>query len=491
MDNPAQADVNSTAAKNKDRFSELIKFNLVSVNVINGIVASRNRIVFIAICSSYCCIWWSYARKSPVGKKLLSNMALLSLGINHLTAPVDIREKVAFAPEQVTTALHELQDIPAVNESVIVSTCNRTEIYCDASSDCSEVITHWLTAHHGINEESLSPYIYHHSEQEVARHLFRVASGLDSMILGEPQILGQLKDSYDRARGDNSINSILDRLFQHSFSVAKRVRTDTEIGANPVSVAFAAVSLSKQIFGNLEELHALLIGAGETIELVARHLKSQQIGSVTIANRSVERARLLADQIGAEAVQINAVPEQLVGADIVITSTASQLPILGKGAIESALKQRKHRPIFMVDLAVPRDIEPEVGKLQDIYLYTVDDLKSVVDENLRGRELAAEAALEIVNLEVTLFDQWLKTHQSADHIRQLRDGAELVKQQAIEKALSQLAQGSDPEQAMQRLASEITNKLLHKPTIEMRKALQQGDEKRIQLLKSLIVPDPN
>ena len=418
-------------------------------------------------------------------------MALLSLGINHLTAPVDIREKVAFAPEQMTVALHELQDIPAVNESVIVSTCNRTEIYCDASSDCSEVITHWLTAHHGINKDSLSPYIYHHSEQEVARHLFRVASGLDSMVLGEPQILGQLKDSYDHARGDNSINSILDRLFQHSFSVAKRVRTDTEIGANPVSVAFAAVSLSKQIFGNLEELHALLIGAGETIELVARHLKSQQIGSMTIANRSVERARLLAEQIDAEAVQINAVPEQLVRADIVITSTASQLPILGKGAIESALKQRKHRPIFMVDLAVPRDIEAEVGKLQDIYLYTVDDLKSVVDENLRGRELAAEAALEIVNLEVTLFDQWLKTHQSADQIRQLRDGAELIKQQALEKALAQLASGLDPDQAMQRLANEITNKLLHKPTIEMRKALQQGDEKRIQLLKSLIVPDPN
>ncbi|MCP4764733.1 MAG: glutamyl-tRNA reductase [Gammaproteobacteria bacterium] len=416
-------------------------------------------------------------------------MALLSLGINHLTAPVDIREKVAFAPEQMTQALHELQDIPAVNETVIVSTCNRTEIYCDASSDCAEVITHWLTAHHGIGENSLSPYIYQHSDQEVVRHLFRVASGLDSMVLGEPQILGQLKDSYDRARGGNAINSILDRLFQHSFSVAKRVRTDTEIGSNPVSVAFAAVSLSKQIFGNLSELHALLIGAGETIELVSRHLQSQQIGAMTIANRSIERARALADQIGADAVQINAVPEQLVRADIVISSTASQLPILGKGAIESALKQRKHRPVFMVDLAVPRDIEPEAGTLQDIYLYTVDDLKAVVDENLRGRELAAEAAQEIVNLEVTTFDRWLRTHQSADQIRQLRDGAELIRQQAVEKALAQLAQSADPEKAIQRVASEITNKLLHKPTLEMRKALQEGDEDRIQLLKSLITPD--
>ncbi|UCH39735.1 MAG: glutamyl-tRNA reductase [Gammaproteobacteria bacterium] len=416
-------------------------------------------------------------------------MALLSLGINHLTAPVDIREKVAFAPEQMSQALHELQDIPAVNESVIVSTCNRTEIYCDASSDCSEVITHWLTAHHGINDNGLSPYIYQHSDQEVARHLFRVASGLDSMVLGEPQILGQLKDSYDKARGDNTVNSILDRLFQHSFSVAKRVRPDTEIGSNPVSVAFAAVNLSKQIFGDLDQLHALLIGAGETIELVSRHLKSQQIGSMTIANRSIERAETLADQIGADAVQINAVPEQLVRADIVISSTASQLPILGKGATESALKQRKHRPIFMVDLAVPRDIEPEVGRLQDIYLYTVDDLKSVVDENLRGRELAAEAAQEIINLEVTAFNQWLKTHQSADQIRQLRDGAELIKQQAIDRALAQLRNNSDPEQALLRLANEITNKLMHKPTIEMRKALQSEDDTRIQLLKSLITPD--
>ena len=416
-------------------------------------------------------------------------MALLSLGINHLTAPVDIREKVAFAPEQMSEALHELQDIPAVNESVIVSTCNRTEIYCDASSDCTEVIAHWLTAHHGISENGLTPYIYQHSEQEVARHLFRVASGLDSMVLGEPQILGQLKDSYDKARGGNTVNSILDRLFQHSFSVAKRVRTDTEIGSNPVSVAFAAVNLSKQIFGDLRPLHALLIGAGETIELVSRHLKSQQIGSITIANRSVERAQLLAEQIGAEAVQINAVPVQLARADIVISSTASQLPILGKGATESALKQRKRRPIFMVDLAVPRDIETEVGDLQDIYLYTVDDLKTVVDENLRGRELAAEAAQEIINLEVTAFNQWLKTHQSADQIRQLRDGAELVKQQALEKALAQLKNNSDPEQVLQRLANEITNKLLHQPTIEMRKALQSDDEERIRLLKSLISPD--
>ncbi len=416
-------------------------------------------------------------------------MALLSLGINHLTAPVDIREKVAFGPEQMPQALQELQGIPAINESVIVSTCNRTEIYCDASSDSSSVITDWLSTYHGLTNGKLSPYIYHHVDQEVARHLFRVASGLDSMVLGEPQILGQLKDSYDQARGGNAVNAILDRLFQHSFSVAKRVRTDTEIGSNPVSVAFAAVNLSKQIFGKLDKLHALLIGAGETIELVSRHLKTRHIGSMTIANRSLDRAQALAAEIGADAAQINQVPEQLVRADIVISSTASQLPILGKGATESALRERRRRPIFMVDLAVPRDIEQEVGELDDIYLYTVDDLKSVVDENLKGRELAAEAALEIINLEVKAFGQWLKTHQSADHIRQLRDGAELLKQQALARALAQLQQEGDPQQILERLANDITNKLLHKPTVEMRRALQDDDEERVRLLKTLLGND--
>lgn len=415
-------------------------------------------------------------------------MALLSLGINHQTAPVDIREKVAFAPQQMSDALHELQAMPAINESVIVSTCNRTEIYCDTSSVDNETISQWLSGYHGVSKESLAPFIYRFTDQEVVRHLFRVASGLDSMVLGEPQILGQIKDSYEQARVSKTLTSILDRLFQHSFSVAKRVRTDTEIGANPVSVAFAAVNLSKQIFGDLREMHALLIGAGETIELVARHLKSQQIGSIVIANRSLERATRLAEQIGARGVQINAVPEQLVHADIVISSTASQLPLLGKGATESALKIRKHRPIFMVDLAVPRDIESEVGELQDIYLYTVDDLKNVVDENLRGRELAAETAREIIDLEVTAFSQWLKTHQSADEIRQLRDSAELIKQRVIEKALSQLGQQVDPEVVLNRLANDLTNKLLHKPTLEMRKALKEDDAERIRLLKHLISP---
>ena len=416
-------------------------------------------------------------------------MPLLTTGISHHTATLETREKIAIARTDYAKRVKELYALEGVEEVVVVSTCNRTEIYSIGPKQSREQVRQWLQAKGGLSDAEMDTHCYVREREQAVRHLFRVASGLDSMVLGEPQILGQLKDSFDQARGDNAVNSILDRLFQHSFSVAKRVRTDTEIGSNPVSVAFAAVSLSKQIFGKLDELHALLIGAGETIELVSRHLKSQQIGSMTIANRSVERAQLLADQVGANAVQINAVPEQLVAADIVISSTASQLPILGKGATESALKKRKHRPIFMVDLAVPRDIEAEVGNLEDIYLYSVDDLRTVVDENLRGRELAAEAALEIINLEVIQFEQWLKTHQSSDHIRQLRDGAELIRQQAVEKALAQLKHSEDPEQAMQRLASEITNKLMHKPTIEMRKALQNDDQDRIRLLKSLLTPD--
>ncbi len=413
-------------------------------------------------------------------------MTLLSLGINHQTAPIDIREKIAFSPEQLVGALHELQKLPAVNESVIVSTCNRTEIYCDAVDDSRHAISDWLSGFHQMADNALSPYLYQHANHEVARHLFRVASGLDSMVLGEPQILGQLKTSYDHARTGNSVNSILDRLFQHSFSVAKRVRTDTEIGSHPVSVAFSAVNLSKQIFGDLSQQRALLIGAGETIELVARHLKSQGIKSIVIANRSLDKAQMLAKSLGATATSISSVPEQLVSADIVISSTASQLPILGKGATEAALKLRRRRPIFMVDLAVPRDIESQVGDLEDIYLYTVDDLRNVVDENMRNRELAATAAQEIINLEVTTFSHWLKTHQSADHIRQLRSHSETIKQQCIEKAMLQFGQDNDAQKAFSTLANTLTNKMLHAPTIEMRKAIKTDDQAKIQFLKSLM-----
>ena len=418
--------------------------------------------------------------------ELTERMPLITLGINHHTAPVEIREKVTFLPEQMADALNQAVALEEVNEAVIVSTCNRTELYCEVGEQYKNALIHWLAEYHRLEFNELNPYIYQYRDKEATRHLFRVASGLDSMVLGEPQILGQLKTAYDTACTNNVVKTILGRLFQHGFTVGKKVRTDTAIGSNPVSVAFAAVSLSKQIFGDLKPLHALMIGAGETIELAARHLKGQSVGAMTIANRTLERAQNLAEELGAKAVTIGEIPDQLANADIVISSTASPLPILGKGATESALKKRKHRPIFMVDLAVPRDIESEVGDLDDVYLYTVDDLKEVIDENRRSREEAAGEALDIIQTEVVHFEHWIRTHKSADEIRQLRQNAESLKQDCLKKAKSMLENNDDPVKVMETLAANLTNKLLHGPTIEMRKALKDGDKPLIQLLHSLL-----
>jgi len=412
-------------------------------------------------------------------------MALLTLGINHQTAPVEIREKVTFAPEQMEQALQQAAALKEVNEAIIVSTCNRTELYCEVGEKYDNALANWLSAFHRLDDDQLTPYLYQYKNQEASNHLFRVASGLDSLVLGEPQILGQLKTAFDTACANNTVKTVLGRLFQHGFTVAKKVRTDTAIGSNPVSVAFAAVSLSKQIFGDLSELHALMIGAGETIELAARHLRGQHIGGITIANRTLERAESLADEVGAKAITIGQIPEELANADIVISSTASQLPILGKGATESALKKRKHRPIFMVDLAVPRDIEAQVGDLDDVFLYTVDDLKEVIDENRRSREEAASEAMDIIQTEVLHFDHWIKTHQSADEIRLLRQNAELLKAECLNKARQMLENKDDPARVLETLSSNLTNKLLHGATLEMRKALKEGDQEKIEILHSL------
>ncbi|MDJ0832163.1 MAG: glutamyl-tRNA reductase [Gammaproteobacteria bacterium] len=413
-------------------------------------------------------------------------MSLLTLGINHQTAPVEIREKVTFAPDQMVDALHQAVALNAVNEAIIVSTCNRTELYCEVNEQHDSAVSQWLSDFHHLQHDELVPYLYQYKDQEATRHLFRVASGLDSLVLGEPQILGQLKTAFETACASNTVKTVLGRLFQHGFTVAKKVRTDTAIGSNPVSVAFAAVSLSKQIFGDLSPLQALMIGAGETIELAARHLHGQQIGHITIANRTLERAQDLAVELGGDAITIGEIPEQLAQADIVISSTASPLPILGKGATEAALKKRRHRPIFMVDLAVPRDIEPQVGDLNDVYLYTVDDLKEVIDENRRSREEAANEALDIIQTEVQHFDHWIKTHQSADEIRLLRSNADNVKRECLKKAQAMLENNEDPGKVLESLAANLTNKLMHGPTIEMRKALKEEDQELIQLLHDLI-----
>ncbi len=408
-------------------------------------------------------------------------MTLLTLGINHKTAPVDIREKVAFAPENLAQALKELVSERAVNEAAILSTCNRTELYCSLSSADREVLINWISHFHQLQNEELAPYIYSYADNEAVQHILRVASGLDSLVMGEPQILGQIKDAYTHATDAGSIGQQLNRLFQHTFSVAKEVRTDTAIGSNPVSVAFAAVSLAKQIFTNLNEHTALLLGAGETIELVARHLKEQGIKKIIVANRTAERAQLLASQFDGEAIPLADMPERLLEADIVIASTASQLPILGKGTVESALKQRKHKPIFMVDIAVPRDIEPEVGELRDVYLYTVDDLHEVIEENRKSREAAAEEAEEIIETQVENFMGWLRSLDSVDTIRNYRSQAELTRDGCIKQAERQLAAGKDPQEVIKELGRTLTNKLIHEPTVHMNQAAFEG---RKELLKA-------
>ena len=408
-------------------------------------------------------------------------MSILAFGINHKTAPVDIREKVAFQPAQVIDALRDLTSRPHVKEAAIVSTCNRTELYCGLDRQNHEIITQWLSRYHNLSVDDLMPYIYAHPDQLAVRHALRVASGLDSLVLGEPQILGQMKDAYSTASSAGTLGNLLDRLFQHTFSVAKQVRTDTAIGASPVSVAFAAVSLARQIFTSFEDQTALLIGAGETIELTARHLHEIGIGRMIIANRTLERARSLAEEFNAYAISLPEIPSHLSEADIVISSTASPLPILGKGSVESALKIRKHRPILMVDIAVPRDIESEVGNLSDVYLYTVDDLQEIIQEGLRSRQEAAEQAEEIIDTQVSHFMNWIRSLGAVDTIRAVRENAEVKRDVELELALKQIAAGKDPEIVLKQFAHRLTNKLLHVPSTQLKQA---GYDGRAELLKA-------
>ena len=406
-------------------------------------------------------------------------MSLLAVGINHKTAPVDIRERVSFAPERLTDALHELTSTSAVSEAAILSTCNRTELVCCSDEIDGNTVIDWFEHYHKLSTEEVRPYIYIHPEQMAVRHMLRVASGLDSLVLGEPQILGQIKDAYSKAEQAGTIGKMLNKLFQHPFSVAKQVRTDTAIGSSPVSVAFAAVSLAKQIFSNMEDHTVLLIGAGETIELAARHLHATGIGRIIIANRTIEKAHAVAEEFGGYAIALSEIPAHLAEADIVISSTASQLPILGKGAVESAIKQRKHRPMLMIDIAVPRDIEPEVGDMEDVYLYTVDDLKEIIEEGLKSRQEAAAQAEEIIDTQVSHFMGWLQSLNSVDTIRQFRDHAGSIRDNEVAKAMQMLSNGANAEKVLQKLAHNLTNKFTHAPSTQMRQA---GFDGRNELL---------
>ena len=416
-------------------------------------------------------------------------MAFIALGINHKTASVDVRERVAFTPEQLVEALQQLCRITPSREAAILSTCNRSELYLEQDHPSTDEVLAWLAGYHSLSLEELRACAYVHQDDAAVRHMMRVASGLDSMVLGEPQILGQMKSAYAVAREAGTVGPLLGRLFQATFSTAKTVRTDTAIGENPVSVAFAAVSLAKQIFSDLHRSQALLIGAGETITLVARHLHEQGVKRIVVANRTLERANILAEEFGAHAVLLADMPQELVNSDIVISSTASQLPILGKGAVERALKQRRHKPIFMVDIAVPRDIEPEVGELDDVYLYTVDDLHEVVAENLKSRQGAAQAAEELVGAGVDEFMQRLRELAAVDVLRAYRQQAERLRDEEVAKAQRMLQNGISADEVLAQLARGLTNKLLHAPSVQLKKLSADGRFDALAVAQELFALD--
>jgi glutamyl-tRNA reductase len=401
-------------------------------------------------------------------------MTLFALGLNHQTAPLAIREKVAIATDALSRAVGELTRERPVKEAAILSTCNRTEIY--VSAEQPRLAAEWLAEYHHLPPAELGPYLYTLPEEQAVRHAFRVASGLDSMVLGEPQILGQMKDAVRAAESAGTLGTTLHKLFQKSFAVAKEVRTTTQVGANSVSMAAAAVKLASRIFPSIGEQKVLFIGAGEMIELCATHFAAQGPARLTVANRTLERATSLAHRFNGRGIELREITEQLHEYDIVVSCTASALPILGKGLVERALKARRRRPMFMVDLAVPRDIEAEVGELDDVFLYTVDDLAAIVSANLDARRSAVEQAEAIIETQVGQFMHWMETRETVPLIRALREQAEQARGHEVERALRLLARGDDPKQVLEALSQGLTNKLMHAPTQALNDA--QGEERR-------------
>ena len=417
-------------------------------------------------------------------------MALIALGLNHLTAPLDLREKVAFAPESTAQALSDLTRQPGVNEALILSTCNRTELYVDVDTGAEGVPQRWLFDQHGLTERRIEEFLYRHADDAAVRHLFRVATGLDSMVLGEPQILGQVKDAYQAAHRIGSLRAPMERLLQQTFAVAKRVRTDTRIGASPVSVAYTAVRLAEKLFADLSAACVLLLGAGETIELAARHLAESNVRRLIVANRTLENAQALATRFGAYAIGLHDLAQHFAEADIVIASTASRDPVITRAMVEAALDARRRRPMFLVDIAVPRDIAADVAELDDVFLYTIDDLKQVIDENLRSRQEAAREAEAIIELQVEHYAAWRRALDLRNPLPALRHGAEAHRDAVLAKARHMLATGRPPEQVIEFLAHTLTNKLLHAPSANLRAAAHRGDVDLLRAAEQLFDSGP-
>ena len=407
-------------------------------------------------------------------------MELFTFGLNHHTAPLDVRERVVFNAEVLVQALRDLVDRRRVNEAAIISTCNRTEVYCNTDEPREAVA--WLAGYHSMKPQQLEPYLYHLPREQAVKHAFRVASGLDSMVLGEPQILGQFKAAVRSAEAAGTLGLVLNKLFQRTFSVAKTVRTDTEIGASTVSMASAAVQLAERIYPTIAGQNVLFVGAGEMIELCAAHFAAQHPRHLTFANRTEARAQQLADRFLGRVIALNDLPAQLALHDIVVCSTASPLPLIGKGLVESALKARKHRPMLMFDLAVPRDIEGEVATLDDVFIYTVDDLGKIAGEGLDTRQNAVAQAEVIIENHVTDFMRWLGSREVVPAIRAMRDAAERSRRHELERAQRRLARGEDPQRVMEELSRALANKLLHAPMHALNHA---GEDEREALAATL------
>ncbi len=412
-------------------------------------------------------------------------MNLLIVGINHNSAPIELREKIAFTPEQLGDALHNLRRQARLSEVAILSTCNRTEIISVSGESDARQIVEWIAGYHQLEPLILKDSIYIKSGREAVHHAMRVASGLDSMVIGEPQILGQFKECFEAADTHNTLGPELYNLSQTTFRAAKRVRTETSIGQNSVSVASTAVTLSQQLFTNLAACKVLLIGAGDTIELVARHIHSAGVTDITIANRTLAKARQLAEMLGGRAIDLQSIPDKLIDSDIVIASTAAQLPIVGKGTVERALKKRKHRPILMVDLAVPRDIEPEVSELRDIYLYSIDDLQKIVNSNLSTRIEAAGEAENILAASLAEYRFYGEDRRAAETLIEFRAHHENIKQQELEKAITRLHKGDNPQDVLNTLANQLVNKIIHHPSVELKNAAREGKQDLIDAVKKI------
>jgi glutamyl-tRNA reductase len=402
-------------------------------------------------------------------------MPLIALGLNHLTAPVSLREQVAFDEDAAGAALRELASEPGIEEAMILSTCNRTELYVGVAEGAQDIPQAWLNRHHHLTPGKLDEFLYRHEERDAVRHVFRVATGLDSMVLGEPQILGQVKDAYQQARQAHVLKAPMDRLLQHTFAVAKRVRTDTRIGAHTVSVAFTAVRLAEQVFTDLEQACVLLIGAGDTIELAARHLAERHARRLIVANRTLETAQDLAGRYGGYAVALADLPQHLAEADIVISSTAARQPVVTRAMVEQAMASRRRKPMFMVDIAVPRDIEESVAEVPDVYLYGIDDLRQVIDDNRRSRETAAREADAIIDLQVDRYMAWRRALTLKNPALDMRQHAEVYRDEVLGKARAMIAHGKSPDEALAFLANTLTNKLLHHPSARLREAALSGD----------------